>query len=141
MTQSLPLATICNVTNPAVGNVLSEELKSHLCLQNRVVKPEPSLQPKQELQAAEQIDCASGKAEDDADVAVASEENAIGQEVNKEGQGDENDAEEGEESESAKADREWARHLAMDNSVIYDVFSGQLQSSIKCHKCNKRFTK
>lgn len=44
------------------------------------------------------------------------------------------------ELEAAKADREWARHLAQDNSVIYDLFSGQLQSSIKCHKCNKRFT-
>lgn len=44
------------------------------------------------------------------------------------------------ELEAAKADREWARHLAQDNSVIYDLFSGQLQSSIKCHKCSKRFT-
>jgi len=127
-----------SVTQPSI---LSKELTSHLCLQNRVVKPEQLLQPKQELQAAEQIGCTTGKAEDAAGVAVASEENASGQEINKEGQGDEDNAEEGEESESAKADREWARHLAMDNSVIYDVFSGQLQSSIKCHKCNKRFTK
>jgi ubiquitin C-terminal hydrolase len=45
-----------------------------------------------------------------------------------------------EESESAKADREWARYLSAEDSPITQLLAGQLQSSVVCHKCNSRFT-
>lgn len=44
------------------------------------------------------------------------------------------------ETESAKADREWARYLAHEDSPITRLLAGQLQSSVTCHKCNTRFT-
>jgi ubiquitin carboxyl-terminal hydrolase 2/21 len=43
-------------------------------------------------------------------------------------------------SEREKADRAWRRYLERDHSPITDLFCGQLQSSITCHKCETRCT-
>ncbi|KAK9811723.1 hypothetical protein WJX72_008998 [[Myrmecia] bisecta] len=52
----------------------------------------------------------------------------------------EEDKDDPEEAEPAKADRLWQRYLAYDNSLITDLFGGQLQSSVTCHACQGRFT-
>ncbi|KAL4459011.1 hypothetical protein ABPG75_013876 [Micractinium tetrahymenae] len=44
------------------------------------------------------------------------------------------------EDEAAKADRVWQQQLERDSSAITDLFGGQLQSSVTCHKCGGRFT-
>ncbi|RMZ52581.1 hypothetical protein APUTEX25_003724 [Auxenochlorella protothecoides] len=44
------------------------------------------------------------------------------------------------ESEPEKADRHWKQYLERDSSTVTELFGGQLQSSITCHKCNGRFT-
>ena len=41
----------------------------------------------------------------------------------------------------AKADRLWARDLSRDKSPVMELFGGQLQGNIVCHKCKSRFTK
>ncbi len=46
----------------------------------------------------------------------------------------------GEESEAAKAARIMAAYLAGESSPVTDLFLGQLQSSVTCHKCSTRFT-
>lgn len=46
----------------------------------------------------------------------------------------------GAEDEAAKADRIWVQQLERDSSAITDLFGGQLQSSVTCHKCGGRFT-
>lgn len=104
-------------------------------MQNRAGKPG---QQQNKLQATPE----------EAGLSMPAEEDGLGTEASKqeakEGKGQSEskgrDAVTEAELEAAKADTEWERHLAQDNSVIYDLFSGQLQSSIKCHKCSKRFT-
>eukprot|EP00891_Asterochloris_glomerata_P008047 jgi/Astpho2/8047/gw1.00120.92.1_t len=44
------------------------------------------------------------------------------------------------EAEAAKAARMWDKYLGVDNSPITDLFCGQLQSTVHCHKCGRRFT-
>ena len=44
------------------------------------------------------------------------------------------------EAEAAKAARMWDKYLQVDNSPITDLFCGQLQSTVHCHKCGRRFT-
>lgn len=44
------------------------------------------------------------------------------------------------ESETEKALRHWRSYLAQDSSIVTDLFGGQLQSSITCHRCGGRFT-
>ena len=44
------------------------------------------------------------------------------------------------EAEAAKAARMWDKYLRVDNSPITDLFCGQLQSTVHCHKCGRRFT-
>lgn len=111
-----------------------------MAVQNRVVKESEKPKTAPEEAAVE------GKEQEAAQVgSEEGEESAPEQEASEgpkeEGAGDAEGTEVPKEDlEAAKADREWARHLAQDNSVIYDLFSGQLQSSIKCHKCNNRFT-
>lgn len=109
-------------------------------VQNRVVKPGA-----EQAKAAPQEAGSEGKEEDKAAKVEFEEKDASKQEASEgqekgDGEGEESGAKGEEELEAAKADREWARHLAQDNSVIYDLFSGQLQSTIKCHKCSRRFT-
>jgi ubiquitin C-terminal hydrolase len=38
-------------------------------------------------------------------------------------------------AEVEKADALWSRLLSHDDSLITDLFGGQLQSAIHCHKC------
>ena len=40
-----------------------------------------------------------------------------------------------------QADRLWARDLSRDKSPVMELFGGQLQGNIVCHKCKSRFTK
>ena len=99
----------------------------------------------EQAKAAPQEAGSDGREQEQEDITVASEEKEASQQEVSEGQekgeGEGDGGAKGErELEAAKADREWARHLAQDNSVIYDLFSGQLQSTIKCHKCSRRFT-
>ena len=44
------------------------------------------------------------------------------------------------EGEAAKAERLLAGYLAAEASPITDLFLGQLQSCVTCHKCSTRFT-
>lgn len=44
------------------------------------------------------------------------------------------------EAENEKADRFWRKYLERDNSPITDLFGGQLQSTVHCHKCKGNFT-
>ena len=44
------------------------------------------------------------------------------------------------EAENHKADRFWRKYLERDNSPITDLFGGQLQSTVHCHKCKGNFT-
>ena len=44
------------------------------------------------------------------------------------------------EAEPDKAERLWSKYLCMDNSPITDLFGGQLQSTVHCHKCKGNFT-
>ena len=44
------------------------------------------------------------------------------------------------EAEPDKAERLWRKYLCMDNSPITDLFGGQLQSTVHCHKCKGNFT-
>lgn len=44
------------------------------------------------------------------------------------------------EAETDKADRLWRKYLDIDNSPITDIFGGQLQSTVHCHKCKGNFT-
>lgn len=44
------------------------------------------------------------------------------------------------EGETDKAERLWRKYLGMDNSPITDLFGGQLQSTVHCHKCKGNFT-
>lgn len=39
-----------------------------------------------------------------------------------------------------KANRMWRKYLERDNSPITDLFGGQLQSTVHCHKCKGNFT-
>ena len=48
--------------------------------------------------------------------------------------------EEAPEGEAAKAERLLAGYLAAEASPITDLFLGQLQSCVTCHKCSTRFT-
>jgi len=53
---------------------------------------------------------------------------------------EEEDPDEKDIPEREKADRAWRRYLSRDQSPITDLFCGQLQSSITCHKCETRCT-
>lgn len=44
------------------------------------------------------------------------------------------------EAETDKAERLWSKYLCIDNSPITDLFGGQLQSTVHCHKCKGNFT-
>ena len=44
------------------------------------------------------------------------------------------------EAELDKAERLWQKYLCIDNSPITDLFGGQLQSTVHCHKCKGNFT-
>ena len=44
------------------------------------------------------------------------------------------------EAETDKAERLWGKYLCIDNSPITDLFGGQLQSTVHCHKCKGNFT-
>ena len=41
----------------------------------------------------------------------------------------------------AQADRLWADNLEKEDSPLMELFAGQLQGNIVCHKCKSRFTK
>jgi len=46
---------------------------------------------------------------------------------------------EGGETPRSKGERLWQGHLARDCSPVTDLFLGQLQSTILCHRCGSHF--
>jgi hypothetical protein len=81
------------------------------------------------------------RAENDAPAVDAEEESSVREIASgSDGEGDESKGTDIDEDEHAKADRHWHQYLSRDNSLVTDVFGGQLQSCVTCSVCQKRFT-